>query len=175
MTSFRCCSSFGHGARRNLDRSDGRSEDTKPALRCAGSLGWGFPAALGAKCALSDTPVICFTGDGGFGRLLSELETAQHCGIDTVTLIDNHSLNQDKARVDRAYGGVATGNREEIWVFRNVDISHITPSMGCFVVRGERPGESQNAFEQASASGKPAVVDIASDINAFAPLPHVPD
>jgi thiamine pyrophosphate-dependent acetolactate synthase large subunit-like protein len=80
-------------------------------------------------------------------------------------LIDNnHSLNQDKARVDRAYGGVATGNREEIWVFRNVDVSHITPSMGCFGVRVERPGDIQNALEQASASGKPAVVDIASDI-----------
>jgi thiamine pyrophosphate-dependent acetolactate synthase large subunit-like protein len=93
-----------------------------------------------------------------------------------LTLIDNnHSLNQDKARVDRAYGGVATGNREEIWVFRNVDVSHITPSMGCFGVRVERPGDIQNALEQASASGKPAVVDIASDINAFAPLPHVPD
>src|SRR6266850_2567348 len=35
-------------------------------LRCAGSLGWGFPATLGAKCALPDRPVIGFCGDGGF-------------------------------------------------------------------------------------------------------------
>ena len=35
-------------------------------LRAAGSLGWGFPAALGAKCAFPHRPVVCFTGDGGF-------------------------------------------------------------------------------------------------------------
>ena len=35
-------------------------------LRCAGSLGWAFPAAMGAKCAVPDRPVMCFTGDGGF-------------------------------------------------------------------------------------------------------------
>src|SRR4029450_5366030 len=35
-------------------------------FRTAGSLGWGFPAALGVKCALPDRPVVCFTGDGGF-------------------------------------------------------------------------------------------------------------
>src|SRR5262252_8595965 len=35
-------------------------------IRCAGSLGWAFPASLGVKCALPDTPVLCFTGDGGF-------------------------------------------------------------------------------------------------------------
>ncbi|RPI07242.1 MAG: thiamine pyrophosphate-binding protein, partial [Zetaproteobacteria bacterium] len=39
---------------------------TKPGqryLRCAGTLGWGFPAAIGAKCAASNRPVLCFTGD----------------------------------------------------------------------------------------------------------------
>jgi acetolactate synthase-1/2/3 large subunit len=35
-------------------------------FRAAGSLGWSFPASLGAKCAAPDKPVICFTGDGGF-------------------------------------------------------------------------------------------------------------
>lgn len=39
---------------------------TQRYFRCAGSLGWGFPASLGVKCALPDKPVICFNGDGGF-------------------------------------------------------------------------------------------------------------
>ena len=34
-------------------------------IRCSGSLGWGLPAAMGAKCAQPDRPVLCFTGDGG--------------------------------------------------------------------------------------------------------------
>src|SRR5439155_15031809 len=45
-------------------------------IRCAGSLGWAFPAALGVKCALPDQPVFCFCGDGGFYYHLAELETA---------------------------------------------------------------------------------------------------
>ena len=43
-------------------------------LRAAGSLGWAFPASLGAKCAAGDRKVICFTGDGGFYYHLAELE-----------------------------------------------------------------------------------------------------
>jgi acetolactate synthase-1/2/3 large subunit len=35
-------------------------------LRAAGSLGWSFPASLGAKCGQPDRPVVCFTGDGRF-------------------------------------------------------------------------------------------------------------
>ena len=151
-------------------------ESNQRYLRCAGSLGWGFPAALGAKCAVPERPVICFTGDGGFWYHLSEFETALRCGINTVTVINNnHSLNQDKAGVDLAYREVTTGNPEEIWVFQDVDFSKIAQSMGGFGVRVEHPGDIQNALDQALASGKPAVVDIASDINAFAPLPHVPE
>src|SRR5712672_1538181 len=46
-------------------------------LRAAGSLGWSFPASLGAKCAAPDRAVLCFTGDGGFYYHLAELETAK--------------------------------------------------------------------------------------------------
>ena len=43
-------------------------------LRAAGSLGWSFPASLGAKCAAPNRAVLCFTGDGGFYYHLAELE-----------------------------------------------------------------------------------------------------
>ena len=55
-------------------------------IRCAGSLGWGFPGALGVKCALPNTPVICFAGDGGFyypppgARNRSALRHQPDCG-----------------------------------------------------------------------------------------------
>jgi len=148
---------------------------TQKYLRAAGSLGWGFPAALGAKCALPDRPVICFTGDGGFWYHLSELETALRSGIRTVTVINNnHSLNQDRAGVAHAYEDAA-GHSEEIWVFRDVDFAEVARSMGCFGIRVERPSELQGALEQALDSEAPAVVDVASDIDVFAPLPWVPD
>ena len=43
-------------------------------LRAAGSLGWAFPASLGAQCAAGPRKVVCFTGDGGFYYHLAELE-----------------------------------------------------------------------------------------------------
>ena len=60
-------------------------------LRAAGSLGWSFPAALGAKLAAPDRKVMCFSGDGAFYYHLPELETARRRGIATVTVINNNS------------------------------------------------------------------------------------
>jgi acetolactate synthase-1/2/3 large subunit len=144
--------------------------------RCAGSLGWGFPAALGAKCAVPDRPVLCFTGDGGFWYHLGELETALRCGLNTVTVINNnHSLNQDRPGVDVAYKDHLTGNAEEIWVFReDVDFAQMARSVGCFGIRVDRPDKIQSALEQALASEKPAVVDVVSDIDAFPPWTRKP-
>ena len=145
-------------------------------MRCTGSLGWAFPAALGAKCAQPDRPVICFTGDGGFWYHLCELNTALRYGIRTVTVVNNnHSLNQVRAIVDGAYGDRTEGNREEVWAFRDVDIAAVARSMGCFGIRVERAADLREAFEQALMSDLPAVVDVASDIDVVAPLPYVPE
>jgi acetolactate synthase I/II/III large subunit len=145
-------------------------------MRAAGSLGWAFPAALGARCALPERPVVCFTGDGGFWYHLCELETALRSGIKTVTVINNNrSLNQDREGVERAYAGQTAGDKEEIWVFRDVDMAEVARSMGCCGIRVERPGDLQSALEQALASDLPAVVDVASDIDVVAPVAYVPE
>ena len=138
-------------------------------LRCAGSLGWGFPAALGAKCAAPDKPVVCFTGDGGFWYHLSELETAARYGINTVTVVNNnHSLNQEKRGNERTYGG-KTPASDELWMLSDIDFGKLAESMGCFGIRVDQPSQIQSALEQALASGKPAVVDVVTDIEGIAP------
>ena len=137
-------------------------------LRCAGSLGWAFPAAMGAKCAAPDRPVVCFTGDGGFWYHLTELETAARYGINTVTVVNNnHSLNQEKQGNERYYGG-EPGNVDELWVFPETDFAKIAQDMGCFGIRVEDPNQIQSAIAEAIASGKPAVVDVISDIEGIA-------
>lgn len=142
--------------------------------RCAGSLGWGFPASLGVKCAAPDRPVVCFTGDGGFWYHLTELETALRCGINTVTVINNnHSLNQEKRSNELVYGGQTSGS-DELWHLSNVNFAQVAQSMGCFGIRVEQPGQIQSALEQALASGKPAVVDVATDIDGIAPRAWTP-
>ena len=74
-------------------------------LRCAGSLGWGIPAAIGAKCAVPERPVVCFTGDGGVYYHLTELDTALRYGINPVIVVNNNSsLNQEQGGVEGVYG-----------------------------------------------------------------------
>ena len=144
-------------------------EQTQQYIRCAGSLGWGFPGALGAKCALPDRPVICFTGDGGFWYHMSELETALRYGINAVIVVNNnHSLNQEKRSNDRLYAG-QPGNPEELWHMLDVDLAKLAQAIGCFGIRVDQPGQIQSALEQAIASGKPAVIDVVSDIEGIAP------
>ncbi|PKB61862.1 MAG: hypothetical protein BZY79_01640 [SAR202 cluster bacterium Casp-Chloro-G4] len=143
-------------------------------IRCAGSLGWGFPAAMGVKCAQPDRPVLCFTGDGGIWYHLTELETARRCGINTVTVVNNnHSLNQEKGGVESIYGGQTPGS-DELWVFPETDFAKIAESMDCFGITVNKPGEFAGALDQAFASGKPAIVDVKTHIDGIAPRAWMP-
>ena len=138
-------------------------------IRCAGSLGWAFPGSLGVKCALPDTPVLCFTGDGGFYYHLAELETAVRYGINAVIVVnDNRSLNQETRLFDAAYGGQQRGRAREMWVFEDVNLAKVAEAMGCFSVRVERPSELRSALERAFAANRPSVIDVVSDIKALA-------
>ena len=140
-------------------------------LRAAGSLGWALPAALGAKCAAPDRPVICFTGDGGFWYHIAELETAARHGINAVILVNNNrALNQNKRGDDLAYQGFP-GSPAELYEFTQVDLAKTAEAMGCFGIQVNQPGQIQSALEQALESGKPAVVDVVTDIEAMAPMP----
>lgn len=144
-------------------------------LRCAGSLGWAFPAAMGAKCAAPDRPVICFTGDGGFWYHLGELETAARFGINTVTVINNNrSFNQCRDAFEDASGGHGQGS-DDLWVFEDVDFAGVAKSMGCKGIRVEDPERIRPALEEAVAADGPVVVDVATDIDAMAPKAYVPE
>ena len=144
-------------------------------IRAAGSLGWSFPAAMGAKCAVPDRPVICFTGDGGIWYHLAELETALRYGINTVTVVNNnHSLNQERNLNERVYGGKAPGS-DELWILTDTDFAKTAQSMGCFGVRVDHPREIAGALDQALACGKPAIVDVKTDIEGIAPRPWAPE
>ena len=143
-------------------------------LRAAGSLGWGLAAALGAKCAAPERPVICFTGDGGFWYHIGELETAVRHGINAVTVVNNNRALSQNMRGDLvAYQGYS-GNPTELFGFTDVDISKIAESMGCFGIQVTDPNQIQSAIEQALASGRPAVVEVITDIEEMAPVPWGP-
>jgi acetolactate synthase-1/2/3 large subunit len=141
-------------------------------IRAAGSLGWAFPASLGAKVAMPKKPVVCFTGDGGFWYHLQELETAVRCGIPTVTVVNNNdALNQETMIFRQAYGGKPSKKEGEMWHFSQVNFAEIAKSMGALGIRVTKPAEIRSALDQALSSGRPAVVEVISDIEALAPNP----
>ena len=106
---------------------------------------------------------------------MAELETAARCGINTVTVINNNrSLNQDRPGVDVAYRNFPNGNPTEMWVYNDVDFSRFASVIGCCGIRVERSSDIQNALEEALASQKPAIIDVATDIEAFAPWTQTP-
>jgi acetolactate synthase I/II/III large subunit len=143
-------------------------------IRAAGSLGWGFPAALGAKCAAPHRPVICFTGDGGFWYHFAELETARRHRINTVTIVNNNNgFSQGIPDVHRMYGG-RPGNPEELYRFEDVSFAQIARDMGCFGVRVEWPEQIAPAIRDALASDLPAVVEVMTHVSARAPDPWSP-
>jgi acetolactate synthase-1/2/3 large subunit len=140
-------------------------------LRSAGHLGWAFPAGIGAKAACPDRPVVTFTGDLGMWYHIAEIETAVRANIPVVTIVNNNrSGNQSKRGFDLAYGGQATEKSRDLWVHTEVNFARIAHEMGAFGIRAETPAEVRPAIEKALLSGQPAVVDVVTDINAFAPL-----
>ena len=143
-------------------------------IRCAGTLGWAFPAAMGAKCALPERPVLCVTGDGGFYYHMAELETAARLNIATVTVvINNHSFLQTKGGWDAAF---QNGQRARpLWVFRDADLARTAKSMGCLGLRVETPSQLAPALNRALSAGRPALIDAVCDFEATPPPPWPPE
>jgi acetolactate synthase-1/2/3 large subunit len=147
---------------------------TKPNqsyIRAAGSLGWGVPAALGAKLAAPDRPVLLFIGDGGFMYHVAELETAARCNINAVFLVNNNQgFSQVIVECQNASQGKLEGRHGELWQFAPVDLVALAETMGCKGIRVTRPGDLPGAIAQAFAANRPCVVDVQTDVEIVAPL-----
>lgn len=148
---------------------------TQRFIRCAGSMGWGFPGSLGVKCALPDRPVLCWSGDGAFYYHIAELETAARYGINVVTVVNNNSsLNQEIPLFDKAYGGEQRGRADEMWRHSNINFAKVAESFGCVGMRVEDPRDLDGALREAYAANRPVVIDAVSDERAMAKQPWLP-
>jgi acetolactate synthase-1/2/3 large subunit len=143
-------------------------------VRAAGSLGWGLPAALGAKLACPERPVLLFSGDGGFWYHIGELETAVRWNIPAVLLVNNNrSLNMEIDLYADAYGGQLAGRHAELWKFSDVSLARVAEAMGAVGLRVERAGEIEGALARAFACGRPCVVEVMTEVQALAPVGYV--
>ena len=139
-------------------------------IRCAGSLGWGFPAAMGAKCAFPEKNVFCLTGDGGLWYHFTELETAIRSDIPTITIVNNNNaLNQEYDIFMNAYDGKPSDKWTEMWYFNKVSFAELANNMGAFGIKVSNPDDIKDAIKQAIDSKKPSIIEIEGDVDALAP------
>jgi len=145
-------------------------KDTQSYIRSAGHLGWAFCAGIGAKAACPERPVVVFTGDAGFWYHIGELETQVRWNIPSVTLVNNNGGgNQSKRGFDRVYGGDGNNRSRELWTYKPMNFAKIAEDIGALGIRVEKPSELGPALAKAIDSKRPAVIDVATDIEALAP------
>lgn len=121
-----------------------------------GTLGSGFPTALGAKVANPDKPVVAITGDGGFMFGVQELATAVQFNIGVVTLVFNNN----------AYGNVRRDQRERFdgrvvaSDLVNPDFVKLAESFGVAAARVTAPDQFKAAMEKALAHAGPYLISV---------------
>jgi len=130
-----------------------------------GSMGYGFPAALGAKLALPQRPVIAFCGDGDFLMNGQELATAVQYGANFVALVVNNGLyGTIRMHQEREYPGRVYGTD-----LRNPDFAAYARAFGAHGETVERTADFAPAFERAWNAGKPALIELKIDPDAIPP------
>lgn len=123
-----------------------------------GSIGFGFPAAMGAWAACPDRPIVAVTGDGGFGQYMGEFTTAVKYGMNiTHVLLNNQEL-----------GKISTEQRNgnwEVWqtALHNPNFSEFARSCGGYGRRVTDVNELENAFQEALDHAGPAMVEVITD------------
>ncbi|RUP22576.1 acetolactate synthase catalytic subunit [Methylobacterium sp.] len=129
-------------------------------------LGWGLPFALGAKVARPAAPVICVTGDGGFGHVWSELETARRMRLPVIVVVLNNQILGYQKHAELSLFGDFT----DVCDFEAVDHAAIARACGCAGTRVERPGDLAPALRDALANNAVTVIDVITDQRAYPPI-----
>ncbi|TDG19171.1 thiamine pyrophosphate-binding protein, partial [Paracraurococcus ruber] len=149
-------------------------EPTQTYLRAAGSLGWAFPASLGARLAAPQRKVVCWSGDGALYYHLPELETAKRRGIAVVLVVNNNSgFGQGWPNYLKQAGNRPVA-AEQVLRFGPTDFAAVARQFGLKGIRVERPQDIAGALAEALASEETVVVDVATDIDCRAPEPWTP-
>lgn len=120
-----------------------------------GTLGYGLPAAIGAKVALPDRAVVAMLGDGGVMFTLPELAGAAEAGLALpVVVVDNGG-----------YGEIRNEMRDRddpihAVTFPSPDLAAAAVAMGCHGIRLEDPAEITEALLRALGADRPTLIHV---------------
>lgn len=127
----------------------------------AGTMGFGFPAALGVKLAHPEGTVVCVTGDGSIQMNIQELSTATQYGIPVVIIcLNNHFLGMVKQWQDLIY----SGRHSQTYMNSLPDFVKLAESYGHVGIKIATPDELESKLQEAfSIKNKLVFVDINVD------------
>ncbi len=123
-----------------------------------GSIGFGYPAAMGAWAAAPERPILAVTGDGGFGQYMGELCTAVKYGMKiTHVLLNNSEL-----------GKISSEQRKEhleVWStsLHNPSFAKYAEICGAKGIRVTDPSQLDKALTEALAHDGPALVEVMTE------------
>ncbi|KZX17197.1 acetolactate synthase large subunit [Methanobrevibacter filiformis] len=132
-----------------------------------GTMGFGFPAAIGAKVAMPENNVISITGDGGFLMVCQDLATIKEYDIPVVIcLFDNRKLGMvyqwQNLFYNKRLSYTDLGNTP--------DFVKLAESFNINACKIEKPGETETALKNALKSGEPTLLDIVVDKDEYLPM-----
>ncbi len=108
-----------------------------------GTLGYGFPTALGAAYGNPGRAVVCITGDGGFGWGMQELATASKYGLKVAVVVFNDGYFGNVKRLQEDQFGGSLGAD-----LRNPHFDRLAAAFDVSYARADTPGELQKVLQQ---------------------------
>lgn len=132
-------------------------------LGCAaGCMGFGFPAAMGAKLANPDQPVVLTAGDGSFAMVMQDLATAVRYNIGVVIIVtDNATYGNIRERQLNDYEGRLVGSE-----LNNPDFGEVAKLFGAWAHTVESADQFRSSLQEAlevTQEGKPALINVKLD------------
>ena len=124
-----------------------------------GAMGYGVPAAIAAKLVHPDRPVVAFAGDGCFMMNGQELATAMQYGSNVIVVVVNNSMfGTIRMHQERNYPSRVISTE-----LQNPDFVALAASYGAYSELVTKTADFEGAFQRASESGRPALIEITLD------------
>lgn len=127
------------------------------------TMGFALPAAIGAALARPDRHVVCFTGDGGLGMCLAELETVRRLSLNVTVVVFNDSLLSLIAIKAKPQGHGGSG----AVVFQATDFANIAAGFGLAAHVVETVDALQSAIEASLSTPGPSLIDARVDPSGY--------
>jgi acetolactate synthase I/II/III large subunit len=129
-----------------------------------GTLGFGYPTALGVKSAFPERAVVSVSGDGGFTFGIAELATAVQHNLAVVAVVfNNEAFGNVLIDQQRLYDGHDVAAR-----LRNPDFAAVAQAFGAVGYRAGSPQELEQMLVKALSEGQPAVIEVKTSIGGTA-------